>query len=226
LNDRIIGDNNFTLEDSQQGLQLYGTLAKGHLGYAVAVVEGTSNHYNNDKDVIGRVEYKIGGLRLDGVQNEKSATVKHPWRDDTVTLGAFGYLGFASLNDPTAASTALQSDRFEMFGGDIHANYFNFNSELAYVRRQNSQPVYGTTGQSVGTNEFLGELNYVYYWFLPGIRYELSDNNIERDQKITLGSTFLVRPNIKTYVRGALEKLGGGKFTDNPEILAGITLAL
>ena len=225
LNDETIGDNKFTLEGSQQGIEFGGVLAKGRLGYTASVVEGTDNRYNNSKDFYGRLEYKFGGLRLDGVRDKHFSTVKHPWRDDSVMIGAFGYQGYATLaSDPAAPPVVTQKDRFNIFGGDVTLNYSNFITTLAYFRNQNNSPTIGSTA-SVGTNQFLADINYVWYWFIPGIRYEVLDNALASDQRITVGSTFLVRPNIKASLLGSLFKTTGGSFTDNPEIHAVLAMA-
>ncbi len=219
--DRTVGNNGFTLEGSQQGVEFGGAVAKGRLGYTLGVVEGTGNRYNNYKDSYGRVEYKFGGLRFDGVEDDHSKTTEHPWRDDSLTVGAFGYLGFASL---VTGAGAEQQDRFYLLGGDVHANFWNFLVDVGYLRQKNNRPLLATPTISVGTNQIFAEANYVYYWFLPGVRYEYFDNSQTRDHRLTVGATFLVRPNIKTYLRGGLTKVAAGKFTDNPEISAGLTI--
>ncbi len=215
------GDNMFTLEGSQQGIEFGGSVANGRLGYTAGVVEGTNNTYNNWKDFYGRLEYKFGGLRLDGVENEHSSTVKHPWRDDSTTLGIFAYQGFATLSSPISR----QDDRFEIFGADLTLNYVNFIAYLSYLRNQNNKPLLGAPTLSLGTNQFIMDVEYVWYWLIPGFRYEYFNNSIEHDQRITVGSTFLIRPNIKGFLRGSLTKFGPSSFKQNPAITAGLTLA-
>jgi len=221
--DRMVGNNAWTLEDSQQGLEIGGVIGKGRFGYAVGVVEGTGNRYNTAKDVFGRLEYKIGGLRLDGLEGEKSSTKKNVWRDDSITIGGFSYLGFATV----VGVAGEQADRFYLVGGDLAINYANFITELAYVRQNNNRPLTASPNLSVGTNHFLGEVTYVYHWLVPGFRYEFFDNSQTRDHRLTFGSTFLVRPNIKVFVRGGFTKVAAsGSFTDNPVGQIGFFLAL
>lgn len=219
---RAVGDNGFALESAQQGLEFSGVTWKGRFGYALGVVEGTGNRYNNQKDLYGRVEYKFGGLRLDGVEEEGSRTLSS-WRDDSVTIGGFGYLGFATVADALSS----QQDRFALFGGDIGVNLWNFLASLGYIRQENNRPLLATPNVELSTSNFFGELNYVFKRFIPGFRYELFDSGATvMDQRLTLGGTVLLRPNLKTFLRGSLVKASGGSFTDNPEFRLGLLLAI
>lgn len=227
--DKTVGDNGFTLEGAQQGIEISGVpLDNGRFAYTLGVVEGTGNELNNEKDFYGRLEYKIGGLRLDGVMSESDTTTK-PWRDDSITLGVFGYIGFANVTNATAttAATQRQQDRFYLLGGDVDINVLNFLINAGFVRQENNHPALATPAASRSTNHFFAEANYVVFpWWIPGVKYELFDSGTAAyDQRLTLGSTFLVRANIKAFLRGAFERVSGGGFFDNPRLLAGAFLA-
>lgn len=218
---RNVGDNGFSLESAQQGIEVYGILWKGRFGYSLGLVEGTGNRYNNQKDIYGRVEYKFGGLRLDGVEGEGSKTITGA-RDDSITVGAFGYLGFATVADALSS----QQDRFTLMGADVGINYLNFLINLGYIRQENNRPLLATPALKVSTNQVFGEVNYVYRRFIPGIRYELFDSGAATwDQRLTIGASFLARPNIKPFVRGSLVRVANRSFLDTPEIRAGLTVA-
>ncbi len=225
--DQRVGNNGFTLEGAQQGIEFAG-FPGGRFGYYVGVVEGTGNALNIEKDVYGRLEYKFGGLRSDGIVDE-SYTSSDPWRDDSITLGTFGYLGFATVTNATSTTPATQrqKDRFEIFGADLDINYADLLVNLGYARQENNRPLLATPTMSVSTNQYFGELNWVAYpWLIPGVKFELFDSGPTMIQRITLGSTFLVRANIKAFLRGTLLKPDGGDFFDEPEIRAGLFMAL
>ena len=227
LNDRTIGDNAFTPEASQQGVEFNGILGNGRFGYYAGIVEGNNNRLNNAKDFYGRVEYKIGGLRLDGVEDEHSKVfADRPWRDDGVTLGAFGYMGFADVLLVPATAGPYQKDQFEMFGADADINYSNFITDIGFVRQQNNHPIVATPAVSVGTNQLFTEINYVHYWFIPGVRYEWFSNSLSHDHRVTIGSTFVIRPNVKAYVRGIFENAASAGFMSKPEVLAGLKMGI
>jgi len=241
LTDQTIQDNGSTLEETQQGIELSG-YPGGRLGYTVGVVEGSGNPLNNAKDFYARLEYKIGGLRSDG-ESDKDFSSTSPWRDDSITIGTFGYLGFAKLSNAAAVHSATddsidsianggpalpipalvsQNDHFWIAGADLDINYANFLANIVYARQQNNQPLVGSSA-SASTNHLLGEVNWVAYpWLIPGVKYELFDSTGTRSQRITLGSNFLIRANIKAFLLGILEKVDAAGFGDHPAIQVGL----
>jgi len=96
---RTVGDNEWNLEPSQQGIELSGILGKGRLAYSAGVVEGRGNQQNDFKDFYGRLEYKFGGMRLDGIQDGEQFTglISNSWKDNSLTVGIFGYHGEADV---------------------------------------------------------------------------------------------------------------------------------
>lgn len=97
----------FSLGTTQQGIELWGVTTgfggKGGFEYGVGVVNGNgagafattgTNDNNSSKDVYGRAAFKIGGLSLLG-DSENAPAQSNNWRDDSVTLGFFGYRGSA-----------------------------------------------------------------------------------------------------------------------------------
>lgn len=96
---RTIGDNEWSLEPYQQGIELSGIFGRGRLAYSAGLVEGRGNKQNDFKDFYGRLEHKFGGLRFDGTKNSESFTglISDTWKDNSLTFGIFGYHGEADV---------------------------------------------------------------------------------------------------------------------------------
>lgn len=96
---RTIGDNEWSLEPSQQGLELNGIFGNGRFAYSAGLVEGRGNKQNDFKDFYGRLEYKSGGMRLDGTMYGEPFTglISDTWQDNSATIGIFGYHGEADV---------------------------------------------------------------------------------------------------------------------------------
>ena len=128
---RTIGDNEWNLEPYQQGIELSGILGNGRLAYSAGIVEGRGNQQNDFKDFYGRLEYKFGGMRFDGTQNDEPFTglISNSWKDNSLTVGIFGYHGEADIeridNGFVGIESSGRSDRIVRathtpggFGGD------------------------------------------------------------------------------------------------------------
>lgn len=96
---RTIGDNEWSLEPYQQGTELNGIFGNGRLAYSAGLVEGQGNNQNDFKDFYGRLEYKFGGMQFDGTKEGEPFTglISETWKDNSVTLGIFGYHGEADV---------------------------------------------------------------------------------------------------------------------------------
>lgn len=96
---RTIGDNEWSLEPYQQGIELTGIFGNGRIAYSAGLVEGRGNRQNDFKDFYARLEYKFGGMRFDGTHKGKPFTglISDTWKDNSVTVGIFGYRGEADV---------------------------------------------------------------------------------------------------------------------------------
>src|SRR5512141_698301 len=86
-----------------QGIEVYG-IVKHRLLYTAGVANGISaggDQFGDDsKDFYGRLDYKFGGMGLDGDMGGKEAPDKN-WRDNSLRLGVFAYRGNAGgINFP------------------------------------------------------------------------------------------------------------------------------
>jgi hypothetical protein len=212
-------DMGWTTEETQRGVEVNGIL-NGRFSYSAGVVEGFGK-IHADPDFYEHITYKIGGFPLDGVIEAGAAPDNpQPYIDNSITLGAFAYWGFSFIGPDSTA----QDNNMMMVGGDINAYYKRFNLFGGVGIRHDSQPFWGTLGQSAKTTVWFGQLDVtVFPWLLPGIRLEswqsqkmnfLSggvDSYI--DTQIVPGIVALIRPNLKVTLRTSCAKLGlnGGK---------------
>lgn len=199
-----------------QGIEVYGI--GGHrLLYAAGVVNGIAGNGrfdgNDGKDLYARVDYKIGGMGLDGYMGGMEAPDKN-WRDDSLRLGAFVYRGdgrginFESVEDE--ASINIQDDRFLRTGFFASAYWRDLNVFGAYVHGTDTLRQF-----SPDSAEFLGEVkpsyhawfaqaDYVFYpWLLGSIRYETltpGDRDVESLRTGTASVSALVRANVKAML--------------------------
>lgn len=192
-----LGDNAWSLESAQKGIEVNGVIAQGRLGYNVGLVEGRKNIANSQKDVYGHLNYKIGGMRLDGVVPDDaaaSAAATNPWQDNSVAIGGFVYKGTATL-DPAA-----ENDEFTMFGGDVNIWYDRLNLIGAVASQQDKRPFIATPSVESGLTSFMVEASYIVYpWFIPLVRFENSkvkDASIS-STRIISAMQFLVRANVR-----------------------------
>lgn len=198
----MLGDNAWSLEHAQKGIELNGVVGDGRLGYNLGLVEGSKNIANSQKDVYAHATYKIGGMRLDGVVPEGAQSplgASHPWQDNSVTLGGFVYSGTATL-DGSAFNTSNIDDPFSMVGGDINIWYDRLNLIGAYAVQKDDQPSVVSPGVSSTLTSFMVEGSYIIYpWFIPLARYESSKvkDAVNADTRLISALQFLVRANVR-----------------------------
>lgn len=191
INTITLGDNQWALEGTQRGMELNGVVGMGRLGYNVGLVEGSGNLANSDKDYYVHLNYKFGGMRLDGVVPENSVATgpTQPWEDNSVTIGGFVYRGAASLTDDL-------KDKFTMFGGDVNISYDRLNLIGAFARHNDDNPYIDMPHLKGVMNSYMVEATYIIYpWLIPLARFESSKT--DRDQL----SQNIISPAIEILVR-------------------------
>jgi hypothetical protein len=206
-----LGDNNWSLETAQKGLELNGVLADGRLGYNAGLVEGRKNLANSQKDFYGHLNYKIGGMRLNGVVPTGAPAVtaaSQPWQDNSVQLGGFVYSGTATLGDKIEKRESLPDttyvggfdDSFQTIGGDINIWYDRLNVISAFAIQSDKKPFVATPTVKSSLTSFMVEASYIVYpWFVPLARLENSTvkDATTSDTKIISALQFLVRANVR-----------------------------
>jgi len=212
-----VGDNQFTVDPAQIGIEVKGTVAAGRLDYAAGLVEGAGNQLNNAKDVYARAAYKIGGMRLDGVGG---ATDVQPWRETSVQIGGFGYFGQATLGDEPVAS---QTDRFFIAGGDVTLSWRDLNVFGVFAYQSNKRPSLSEPNEKGETWHAFGQADYVVYpWLIPTLRYERRSLNHTASDRISGGVYGLLTANVRLLALGAVE---GGDHYDFTQAQLGLNVA-
>lgn len=214
-----MGDNGFTLEPAQIGLEMHGVVADGRLSYAAGVVEGSGNRLEPPQDVYGRLAYKLGGMRWDGIGGSPTSV---PWRDNALSIGAFGYLGSAELGDPTLAT---QTDQFYVVGGDVQLNYWNLDVKLAYSFSSNERAILAAPDDHMSAHQVYTQVDWVAFpWLVPSARFELRRiEHGDTEMRVTPAVYALIRANIRAQVIAQLNMTSG--HVDLSQIIAGVNTA-
>ena len=200
-----------------RGIELYG-IVEHRLMYSAGVVNGISagngQFGNNSKDFYGRVDYKFGGMGLDGDMGGKEAPEKN-WRDDSLRLGAFVYRGNAGgvdfpLTDENGNKINQQDQRFLRTGVFASAYWRDLNVFGAYVHGKDTLRQFdGTTGDFLTEIEptydsWFVQADYVVYpWLHGAARYETvtpGDRSVPSLRTGVVSVSGLVRANIKTIL--------------------------
>ena len=240
------GEDRWRFRDGQAGIQVWGARngpkGKGGLTWAAGVVNGQGLIDSNDrKDVVGRVAYKFGGYgELGG--GEMSQDIEF-WRDDSFKVGAFGYVGksknayegstLALSGTPGAGVVSVSADAeiensFSVVGGEFDWWFRNLNVFGLYMRQSDDDP--RGTGESIDTDAWFVEANYVFYpWFTGLLRYgeTKQDFSVRADPKaqkfLVPALIFVARANVKFVLEAQMRLDDPGKGHDT--YLAGIDFA-
>jgi len=181
---------------------------------------------NSEKDVFGRVAFKVGGLPFDGqgyVSSDKN------WSELSLQLGAFAYHGNGENIFFTGHESGnLLEDRFfTRLGFDVNVFVRDLNMIAGYAHGKDEVAEYLDTGPEVGKfsyDTWFLEGDYVVLpWLQPAVRYEWLDpanSEAATFKRIVPNLTALVRANVKTYVEYQ-RNLGE---SDDYTLLAGLRL--
>ncbi len=195
-----VGLNPWMPEPNQTGLEVSG-VALGRIGWDVGVVEnaaaeGIGSARYLRKDAYARAEYKLGGMRLDGLDAEATGA---PWSERSLLIGTSVYTGKASIE-------GTHDDAFLRVGVDLHAIIDDLLLDVVAVREHHDQPT-ANLGVPMQMDQVLAELTWMTTpVFFPTARFEMSrlDHNATIDTG-WLGSLLLcavVRPNVVLRLEG------------------------
>jgi hypothetical protein len=197
-----------------QGIELHGVV-KHRLLYVAGVANGISaggeQFGNNSKDVYGRLDYKFGGMGLDGDLGGREAPEKN-WRDDSFRVGAFIYHGKAPgidfpIEDESGTTINVQDDHFLRTGFFASVYFRELNVFGAYVHGKDTLRQF-----DAASNDFLQEIeptynswfiqaDYVFYpWLQGAARYETvtpADKSAQSLRTGVFNVSGLIRANIK-----------------------------
>lgn len=171
---------------------------------------------NNAKDVYARLDYKIGGMGLDGDTGGQPIPTKN-WRDNSLRLGVFTYRGDGrDINYPVmgldvdAPALNLQDIHFLRTGVYASAYYQDLNVFGAYLHGTDSIDVLDATsgnlleGIQPTYNAWFTQADYVIYpWLQASGRYETvtpGDVSVPSLRTGVLNLSALIRANVKAMV--------------------------
>lgn len=215
---RPVGDDPFILEPAQLGLEVTGVVLSGRLAYSAGLVEGSGGLPNQSKNGYGRVAYKLGGMRLDGVGG---ATQTEPWREKSATVGLFGYAGQARIG---AAGVAEQEDRYWVAGAEANLLFRDANLIVGYSMGKNRRPMLAMPNEPRAGSNLFTQLDYVVFpWLIPTLRYEHRRDALISEQRISGGVYFLILAQVRAQVLASASDSKGAMGLD--QLQAGLNLA-
>jgi hypothetical protein len=127
----------WNLRTKQPGIEINGILAD-RFEYAIGVVNGNGSVSDTDdqKDWHYRVSAKLLGDTMTMRDVSGDLKISDNWRDDSVTIGTFGYFGSTELS----TSSFKWDNDFTRFGVDMRAKYDRFELGSAYVWGNDDDP--------------------------------------------------------------------------------------
>jgi len=204
-----------------EGIEAYG-IAGHRLLYVAGVANGIGSQGadrfdgNNAKDVYARLDYKFGGMGLDGDLGSRNPPARN-WRDDSLRVGVFTYrgdgagIGFdaAGLDPADPALATLEDRRFLRTG--VYASWFvrDLNVFGAYLHGTDTLQGLDADGAPLGRispsyHAWFTEGDYVFYpWLVGALRYEAlrpADPAVPELRTAVANLSALIRANVKGMV--------------------------
>ena len=205
------GNGNEVQLDRQTGIELEGLVGPS-LRWTLGAVNGTGDggDTNSSQDAYVRVAKKMGGMGFDGsggaVEGEDLRQTDN-WADNSLTLGAFGYLGRSTAFDVTSTSFEEYDIRFHRLGLDLRANWYRLDLFGGVLLGRDRDP--GNDGGNVLSAVRYLEADYVLFPWLIGVgRFEQLDwkrpgtNELEDEEvkRAVVALAVLIRANLKLAV--------------------------
>ncbi len=207
-----------SLPDRVRGIEGYGIINHRVLwvaGVANGISPGSNGQFdgNNSKDFYARLDYKFGGMGLDGDMGGREAPAEN-WRDDSVRVGVFVYRGDGSgINYPVPfddSTVNLQDAHFLRTGVYASAYFRDLNVFGAYVHGsdtiQQFNPDSGAflgQGQPTYDSAFVQADYVIYPWLMASARYEtvkVGDPSVPSLRSGVFNLSALIRANVKAMV--------------------------
>lgn len=212
-----MNDNEFTIDPDQLGVEAFGILG-GRFSYAAGLVEGRGNLANTAKDGYARLSYKLGGMRPDGIGG---ATDPQPWRETSLAVGAFGYIGQSTVGNVSAS----QRDSFGLAGADLDFHWRDLNLIASFAYQRNDRPSLADPEDEGKAFHVFSQADYVVYpWLVPTLRYEHQNLNSAKTRRVSGGVFVLLRANVRAQILGAAEFIESDY--DSTQGVLGLNLAL
>ncbi len=209
------GNGNPFKIDRQVAVEFMGIFAR-RFRYVLGLTNGSNDGSDNNsrKDFYGRIAGKVfGGMAFTGHEEVKeSLDVKENWTDNSVTVGAWGYLGSNTVVNALVAGSTYTVD-FYRFGFDIRGNWKHCDLVVAAGWGQDDNAV--NDGADLGHFTGLIELDYVVLpWLVAYGKFEwlafrgpsssLVDSKEAR--RIVIGATASVYANFRMTAEVKLDE--------------------
>ncbi len=208
---------------TQRGVEVGAITGDGRVNWAVGMVNGNgsetsvdSNSFdvNSRKDFYGRIAYKHGGLRLDGVVPEDdTSTSDKNWQERSVTFGGFAYIGDNSRPDTDLATVGIEDvTQYERYGFDLDWRRDDLEVLAAYMWA--TDDLHRQVVRTRFDREYrigFAEASYVVNpTFIPYARYEFIDRDptVGDLDRYIAGAVFMMRANLKFNLEGFREPKG------------------
>jgi hypothetical protein len=203
-----------------RGVEMYG-VAKHRLFYTLGVAqpilgEGPNGSFgaNDSKDFYGRVDYKFGGMGLDGDTTGVTLPPEN-WREKSLRVGVLGYTGNGKdvafdVADETGAAFTMEDRRYNRVGVFASAYLRDLNVFGVYLHGTDKLALFDPE-----TSDLLDESTHSYdAWFVQGdyvikppfqaaLRYEHlkpADSSVPSVRFLDVNFSFLARANIKAML--------------------------
>ncbi len=204
------------LPDRVRGIEGYGIINHRVLwvaGVANGISPGPSGGFdgNNRKDFYARLDYKFGGMGLDGDMGGREAPAEN-WRDDSLRVGAFVYRGDGSgIDYPFGQGLIVNVQDAHFLRTGLYASvYFrDLNVFGAYVHGSDTLQLFQPSGTLLGEvlptyDSGFVQADYVIYpWLLAAARFEtvrVGDRSVPSLQTAVFNLSGLIRANVKAMV--------------------------
>ncbi|MGH9443168.1 MAG: hypothetical protein ACRD16_12940 [Thermoanaerobaculia bacterium] len=213
-------DGGVSLPDRMRAIEMYGVAAH-RLFYTVGVGNsigpgGPNDTFGNSsrKDVYARVDYKIGGMGLDGDTTGVTLPPEN-WREKSLRVGALGYFGDGSkidfdITDDAGTPFKMRDRRYDRLGvfaslylGDL--NLFGValhGKDKLDLRDPDTLEEISTTSRTY--DAWFAQADYVIVPpFQVSLRYEnlrVADPLTPSIRTLNANASFLIRANIKAMI--------------------------
>lgn len=192
-----VAENAFAPEPSLNAVQLSG-VAFGRFGWTAGAARNAAAVAGIAQDTYGRLEYKFGGMRLDGEAAEAQTA---PWRERSLLLGGSFYRGKAEIGG------GAREDAFWRAGVDVHGVFDDWMLDVVAARQSHESPS-SADDESRTLDMAYAEVTWVAWpWLFPSLRFEGAKLDAPDDPDPStiglFGLTALVRPNLLLRLEGA-----------------------
>jgi hypothetical protein len=221
------------LPSNVRAIEMYGVVAH-RLLYVIGVDSpigpgGSLDSFGSttQKDVYGRLDYKIGGLALDGTSTGVNLPPEN-WRETSFRVGFFGYGGhgdgiYYPVTDAAGEPFSEQDASFQRFGayGSLYVGDLNLfggyvhGKDNLQIFEPDSNVLVSTTDPTY--NAWFVQADYVFVPpFQASVRYQQlspGDPTADLTKILTANLSFLAYANVKLMVEYNADLANSNNYT-------------